>query len=83
MLQARGDEARAVEAILGGQVVLQKQPPFTPAQPAQAAQQQLQQQPAPAPLPQEQPLHDLLRDGFTMSKKLCAHNRPHHPLKQH
>jgi hypothetical protein len=64
--QAHGDEARAAELILSGQVVLeQKQQPI-----GSARQQLLQQLPVPAPSPQEQPMHDVLRDGFTISKRL-------------
>jgi hypothetical protein len=68
LFQEQGDEARAVEAILSGQVSLeqQKQPLF-----AQTPLQHRHQSP-PAPSQQNDSLHDLLRDGFTISKSLYA-----------
>ncbi len=64
----------------------QKQQPTAPAK-----QQLLQHAPAPAapavaPPQQEQPLHDVLRDGFTISKRLCVqrfHRRRHHMTATH
>jgi len=72
---------------LSGQVLpQQKQQPIAPAK-----QQPLQHAPAPAApafaLPQqEQPLHDVLRDGFTISKRLCVqrfHRRRYHMTTAH
>ena len=68
--QTQGDEARAVEAILSGQVNIEcQQPP-----PASSQQQQQQQQPPPSPSlsPHHPPLLDLLHNGFTLSPRLCT-----------